>query len=211
MPRRSSGRALWSGSLSLAPTSIGVWETDFEADRTRGDAGMARLFGWSEAEAAEGVPIARLLSAFHPDDLKQDQVRRRRVREEGGVFVWEHRVVPAPGVVRWVLARGHYRRDANGRMFGRGIVIDVTDSRSDGHTDGPARFLTAPEALGSPLEGMAERALEIWELARHLDAEAAKRLQPLINDLLQELGRQITVSLTEGPPAKQPALNPTMH
>lgn len=211
MPRKSPGSTLRSSSSTLEPPSIGVWETDFEADRTRGDAVMARLFGWSEAEAAEGVPISRLLSAFHPDDLEQDQVRRRRVVEEGGVFVWEHRVVLAPGVVRWVLARGQYRRNANGRMYGRGIVVDVTDSRNDGHTDGPARFLTAHEASGSPLERMAERALEIWEMARDLDAEATKHLRPLIDGLLHELGRQITASLSEGGLVTYPPPDLTVH
>lgn len=211
MPRKSLGTRLEANSLSLAAPSIGVWETDFKADRTRGDAVMARLFGLSDAEAAEGVTVSRLLSAFHPDDLMQDQERRRRVREEGGVFVWEHRVVPAPGVVRWVLARGHYGRDANGRMFGRGIVIDVTDCRNDGHTDGPARFLTAHEVPGSALERMAEHMLEIWEMGRDLDAEAAKPLQPLIRALLQELGRQIVASLSDKPSAERTSPDLTVH
>lgn len=211
MPRKSSRTTLRSRPLPLAAPSIGVWETDFEADRTRGDAVVARLFGWSEAEAAEGVSIARLLSAFHPEDLEKDLERRRLIREEGGVFVWEHRTVPAPGVVYWVLARGCYRRDANGRMFGRGIVIDVTDCRNDGYTDGPARFLTAHDGPGSLLERMAERALEIWEMGHDLNAEPAKLLQPLISALLQELGRQIAATLSEEPSTAGRPPDFTMH
>ncbi|MHC2106369.1 PAS domain-containing protein [Methylobacterium sp.] len=210
MPRKSPESALWSRSLTLAAPSIGVWETDLEADLTRGDAVVARLFGWSEAEAEEGVPISRFLSAIHPDDLAQGQERRRRIREEGGVFVWEHRVVPAPGVVRWVLARGQFWRDANGRMFGRGIVIDVTDSRRDGHTDGPARFLTTPEVSGPLLESIAERALEIEEIGRGLDDETARQVRPLIEGLLYELGRQISASLAEDPTPERPS-DQTMH
>lgn len=197
MPRKSPGYTLWSNPLPLTAPSIGVWETDIEADRTRGDAGMARLFGLSETEAAEGVAIARLLAVFHPDDLRQDQERRRLVVEEGGVFVWEHRIVPAPGVLRWVLARGHYQRDARGRMVGRGIVLDVTDSRSDGHTEGPARFLSTREAPGSLLERMTERALDIERMGRDLDPETAKLLRPLIEPLLHELGRQIAAALAQ--------------
>ena len=210
MPRKSPESALWSRSLTLAAPSIGVWETDLEADLTRGDAVVARLFGWSEAEAEEGVPISRFLSAIHPDDLAQGQERRRRIREEGGVFVWEHRVVPAPGVVRWVLARGQFWRDANGRMFGRGIVIDVTDSRRDGHTDGPARFLTTPEVSGPLLKSIAERALEIEEMGRGLDDETARQVRPLIEGLLYELGRQISASLAEDPTPERPS-DQTMH
>ncbi|WP_244625635.1 PAS domain-containing protein [Methylobacterium mesophilicum] len=195
----------------MASLSIGVWEADLEADRTRGDVVMARLFGLSEEEAAEGVTIARLLSAFHPDDLMRDMERRRLVLEQGGVFVWEHRVVPAPGIVRWVLARGHYARDPRGRMFGRGIVIDVTDSRNDGHTDGPARFLTTPEHPGSNLERMTERALEIERIIRDLDVQAAKALRPLIEPLLRELGRQIAASLAESSMLAEPVPDLTVH
>ena len=217
MPRKSPGhtkspeRTWWSQPLPLAAPSIGVWETDIEADRTRGDAVMARLFGLSEAEAAEGVAIARLLSAFHPDDLKQDQARRRRVVDEGGVFVWEHRIVPAPGILRWVLARGHYRRDANGRMFGCGIVLDVTDSHGDGRTDGPARFLSTREAPGSLLERITERVLEVERMGRDLDPEAAKTLRPLIESLLHALGRQIAAALAQElrPSRRMPGL--TVH
>ncbi|MDN3572523.1 PAS domain-containing protein [Methylobacterium longum] len=172
---------------------------------------MARLFGLSEAEAAEGVAIARLLAIFHPDDLEQDRERRRLVVEEGGVFVWEHRVVPAQGVVRWVLARGCYQRDASGRMYGRGIILDVTDSRSDGHTDGPARFLSAREGPGSVLERMTERALEIERMGRDLDTEAAKSMRPLIEKLLHELGRQIAATLVQAPPSSESASGLTVH
>lgn len=211
MPRKSPKGIAWSQPLPLGAPSIGLWESDIEADRTRGDAVVARLFGLSEAEIAEGVAIARLLSVFHPDDLKQDQERRRRVVEEGGVFVWEHRVVPAPGIVRWVLARGHYQRDANGRMFGRGIVLDVTDSRSDGHTDGPARFLSTRAGPDSLLERMTERALEIERMGRDLDSEAAKTLRPLIERLLLELGRQIADLLAQAPLSSGPASGLTVH
>lgn len=211
MPRKLPKNLLWSQSLPLAALSIGVWETDIEADRTRGDAVMARLFGLSEAEAAEGVAIARLLAIFHPDDLAQDRERRRLVVEEGGVFVWEHRVVPAQGVVRWVLARGCYQRDASGRMYGRGIILDVTDSRSDGHTDGPARFLSAREGPGSVLERMTERALEIERMGRDLDTEAAKSMRPLIEKLLHELGRQIAATLVQAPPSSESASGLTVH
>ena len=211
MPRKSPKSFVWSQPLPLATPSIGLWESDIVADRTRGDAVVARLFGLSEAELAEGVPIARLLSVFHPDDLMQDQERRRRVVEDGGVFVWEHRVVPAPGIVRWVLARGHYRRDASGRMFGRGIVVDVTDSRSDGHTEGPARFLSARAGPDSLLERMTERVLEIERMGRDLDADAAKTLRPLIERLLLELGRQIATMVAQTPPPAGPASGLTVH
>jgi hypothetical protein len=175
-----------------------LWESDVEGDYIRGDAVMAQIYGLSTVEAAEGISIRRLLSMFHPEDLASDTVHQRRIREEGGLFVWEHRILPAPGIVRWVLARGHFERDLDGRMRGRGILIDVTDTRTEGHVEGPSRFLVAPEVTVSPAERMAEHALELWELRHELNAGSAARLQPLLRALMFELGREIASSLPEG-------------
>ncbi|MCJ2065458.1 PAS domain-containing protein [Methylobacterium sp. J-088] len=155
------------------------------------------MFGLSAAEASEGISRAQLMSIFHPEDVVQDPELRRSVREDGGLFVWEHRILPTPGVVRWVLARGHYERGPNGGMHGRGIVIDVTDSRTDGEIDGPSRFLTTYETPGAVLDRIAQRAIEICELIRSLDAGKSVRLRPLIEALLHELGCQLAASLRE--------------
>lgn len=198
MPRQPSDDTLSSAPLPLTSLNIGLWESDVEGDCIRGDAVMAQIFGLSCADAARGISIRGLLSIFHPEDLAADVVHRRRVHEEGGLFVWEHRILPAPGVVRWVLARGHFERDQDGRMRGRGIVIDVTDTRAEGGAERAARFLAVPEAAGSPAERMAERALELWELRHELSAGTSARLQPLLQALMLELGREIASSLPEG-------------
>ncbi|MCJ2132498.1 PAS domain-containing protein, partial [Methylobacterium sp. J-026] len=180
---------------------------DVGADRVRGDAVMARMFGLSDAEVTEGISRAHLMSLFHPEDVDQDPELRRSVRDEGGLFVWEHRIVPAPGVVRWVLARGHYKRDTKGRMCGHGIVIDVTDSR----TDGPASFLAAYEAPGAVLEHIADCAIEACELIRTLEADKSVRLRPLIEALLHELGRQLAASLQDEPAAPKRPRSARIH
>lgn len=198
MPRRSPGATLSQAVLPLTALNIGLWDDDVAADRTRGDAVMARIFGLSEAEAAEGLTWERLSAIFHPDDLAADSQDRRRVRDIGGSFAWEHRILPEPGVVRWVLARGYFERDSEGRMRGRGIVIDVTDTRADGHIEGPARFLAASESAGSPVERMAGHALELWQLMDALEPACAARLEPLLKPLMLELGRQIAAALPDG-------------
>ncbi|WP_457104224.1 PAS domain-containing protein [Methylobacterium sp. P5_C11] len=153
---------------------------------------MARIFGLAEADAAEGVTWEQLSAIFHPEDLARAQMQRRRVREEGGLFAWEHRIIPAPGVVRLVLARGRFERRSDGRMHGRGIVIDITDSPFEP----PAGFLEAPSTHGTVVEQMADYAMRLWELMADLELEAAHRMQPLIEPLLYELGRQIAASLS---------------
>lgn len=198
MSRRSVGTAPWSIPIPLNTLSIGLWEDDVAADCIRGDAVVARLYGLPEEEFAAGITRAHLLSLFHPNDAIQDPELSRSVREAGGLFVWEHRIVPAPGTVRWVLARGHFERGADGRMRGRGIIIDMTDARMDGHAEGPARFMGVMDAADTVVERMADHALQLMELVRGLDATAADKVRPLIEVVLFEIGRQIAASLPEG-------------
>jgi hypothetical protein len=173
---------------------------------------MARIFGLTEAEMRDGIPWEQLALIIHPDDLARDATQRRRILENGGPFVWEHRIIPAPAVVRWVLARGLYVRRDDGDLYGHGIVIDVTDGRFGQQMDDPSRFLGAPVAAESILEQMADHALKIWEHIGDLDAAAASRTRPLLEALLYELGRQIAASLKAGSnePLRHPQ-DPKMH
>lgn len=213
MTRQSLNKSLSPAALPLTTLSIGLWEEDVSTDRIRGDAVMGRMYGLSDTEVTEGISRARLFSIFHPDEVSRDPELRRSVREQGGLFVWEHRIMPAPGIVRWVLVRGHYERTPNGRMRGRGIVIDVTDTRFDGHVEGPARYLAVCETMGSPTEIMADGALKLWELMHQLDDDNAARLRPSLKALLFELGRQIAASLPDRQVAAASALSrdPKLH
>ncbi|MDH3029019.1 MULTISPECIES: PAS domain-containing protein [unclassified Methylobacterium] len=198
--------------FGMSALGVGMWEDVPHLGRVRGDATMARIFGLTEAEAAQGVSWEQLSALFHPEDLARDQIQRRRVRDEGGLFAWEHRIVPAPGLVRWVLARGRFERRADGLVYGRGIVIDITDSRTEGPFEPPAGFLGAPAEQGSVVEQMADGAMRLWERLGDLGLDEAKRVQPLLEALLYELGRQIAASLSGPPPDGQGRpRNPKAH
>ncbi|WP_287089799.1 PAS domain-containing protein [Methylobacterium sp.] len=198
--------------FGMSALGVGMWEDVPHLGRVRGDATMARIFGLTEAEAAQGVSWEQLSALFHPEDLARDQIQRRRVRDEGGLFAWEHRIVPAPGLVRWVLARGRFERRADGLVYGRGIVIDITDSRTEGPFEPPAGFLGAPAEQGSVVEQMADGAMRLWERLGDLGLDEAKRVQPLLEALLYELGRQIAASLSGPPPnGQRRPRNPKAH
>ncbi|SFD40950.1 PAS domain-containing protein [Methylobacterium sp. 13MFTsu3.1M2] len=211
MPRSVLGRTALT-PFGMSALGVGIWEDAPHTGCVRGDATMARIFGLTEAEAADGITWEQLSALFHPEDLARDQSERRRVREEGGLFAWEHRIVPAPGVVRWVLARGRFQRRADGHIYGRGIVIDITDSRVDGPYEPPVGFLGAPTEPGTAVERMADYAMRLWELVGDLGPGEATRVQPLLEALLYELGRQIAASLSGEPPeAPRRPRNPRAH
>ncbi len=112
--------------------------------------------------------------------------------------------------MRWVLARGRFERRADGHVYGRGIVIDITDSRIDGPSSrrsafsGPRPSRTAVERMG-----ITRCACGSWSA---ISAREATRVQPLLEALLYELGRQIAASLSGEPPdaARRPR-NPRAH
>ena len=211
MPRSVLTRSALT-PFGMSALGVGMWEDVPHLGRVRGDATMARIFGLTEAEAAQGVSWEQLSALFHPEDLARDQIQRRRVRDEGGLFAWEHRIVPAPGLVRWVLARGRFERRADGLVYGRGIVIDITDSRTEGPFEPPAGFLGAPAEQGSVVEQMADGAMRLWERLGDLGLDEAKRVQPLLEALLYELGHQIAASLSGPPPDGQGRpRNPKAH
>ena len=193
MPLQPLATTMSLSTLPLAMLRIGLWEDNVSIDRIRGDAVMASMYGLTETEAEQGLSWANLSSRFHPDDLQSEPSRHRHVRENGGLFVWEHRILPAPGVARWVLARGHFERDTNGQMCGRGIIIDVTGTRIDGHVDGPSRFLASHGSSESVLDCIASQAMEIFNMVRSLDG--AGQLRPLMEAFLYEVGQQLAKSL----------------
>lgn len=191
----------------LMSLDIGVWADDPSRDCLRGDAVTARLYEISEMEMAQGISWTRLASIFHPDDFARgDTEQRRWTRGEGGLFVWEHRIVPASGVVRWVLARGYFKRDADGLVRGSGIIVDLTDSRTDGGAMEPSSYLLTHEPFGSPAERMAEHAIKIWQTASELDPAEEARVRPLIRALMHELGCQIAAAIggTRPPSGRAP-------
>ena len=198
MPKKFHSEAVQAPSMLFATLAIGRWEDDVEANLIRGDVVMAHLFGLPPEDMADGITLAQMLSMFHPEDRAADTAHQRRVREDGGSFAWEHRVVTPAGEVRWILARGQFVRDANGRVRGSGVVIDMTDTRVHDTGPGSAAFLAA-DGGGPPLERMADRILDAWEMSSGVDSNDWARLRPLFEKLLFELGRQIAASLPETP------------
>lgn len=193
---------------ALAASQVSTWETDVTLGRTMTDAATAVLFGLDPREAGQGVPQERFIDAIHPADREMVRERVALMGEQGGLFVVEYRIRPSPGTIRWILARGRYERDRfTGGMVGRGIVIDITDSKLDGHVEDRAFFLVdgnpAEEApAGEPpldeslldeslLDLAAGHAIATREAIDRLDEIERGELRRFVDLLLLSFGRAL--------------------
>lgn len=187
---------------ALTASQVGTWETDPYTDNTLSDAATAALFGVDPDQAALGLPLATYARAVYPDDRDALYDTLMRVREHGGLFVIEYRTLPNPADLRWVLARGRYERDEKtGVMIGRGIVIDITDSKLDGRAEDRAFFLMEDDNE-TPLDRAAALTIQTRHAIDEVSGAEGLGLRRLVDALLLALGRALA-RRTGIPDAKQ--------
>lgn len=185
---------------ALAASQVGTWETNSRADRTITDATTAALFGVDPARAANGLPLAAYARAIHPEDVLAFSHKLDDVRTHGGLFVVEYRTCPHPGLTHWVLARGRYERDGwTGEMIGRGIVIDISESKLDGQGEDRALFVK-PDVDASPLDRAADHVIEARRAIDAVGGSEWPALRKAVDDLLWTVGRALARQAHRGTP-----------
>lgn len=146
---------------------------------------VALLFNVDADQAAAGVPLSAYIDGFRSHDQEHAHALIRRSIDEEIPFVAEYRVLSADGLTRWVLDRGYTIRDTQGRpVRGRGIIVDITRSRTDARTAANG----GPAPTRSTLESAAEHVLAAQQaIARLQDPDLKSRADAL----LLELGRKL--------------------
>jgi PAS domain S-box-containing protein len=129
---------------------VGTWDWDVVDDIVTADDRFARLYGIDPQHAGLGVPIAAFVAAIHPDD-------RERVGEEinaallsGDHYNSEYRIATDDGSVRWVVASGHARFDAEGKAVRfPGVAVDITGQKAVAAAlaESEARFRTLTDTM----------------------------------------------------------------
>lgn len=195
---------------ALQASNVGVWSWHVTEDIMRCDAACAAIFGVPPTVAKRGLPLEAAVRAIHPDDLGQFRRRIAHVVTHGGLFVAEYRTRPSPHEVRWVLARGRFEVEAG---IGRGIVIDITDSKRDGHVEDRALFAQSTPAgeaaANTPLIRVCDRALDLKHEIEAL-GEEVPGLAPAVDLALLMLGRRLAqeVAQSEVEESNEPAPRP---
>ncbi|WP_264046863.1 PAS domain-containing protein [Methylobacterium flocculans] len=166
---------------------VGIWNTNAVAGRTILDDGAAELLAGNVSLAGQPIPLEAALGATHPDDRAWLFERVRRVRQTGGPFSAEFRVINSAGDVRWVLNRGVLKHDSTGTMHGLGAYIDTTDSHRP-------PFVSAASLHGGmddPLEAAADHCLRAHaELKTVGDTYLRLRAEMLLTGIGQALARR---------------------
>ncbi len=106
---------------------VGSWELFPQTGEVRWSDGMWRIHG---RERVDDVAVIRELfpDAVHPRDRRRVADGLKRLRERGGSYEMEYRIVRPDGSVRTVLGRGHGELDGDGRVTrALGILQDVTE------------------------------------------------------------------------------------
>ncbi|MEE7489178.1 diguanylate cyclase [Methylobacterium oryzae] len=164
---------------------IGRWEWDATTDCARSDAFVALLFDIEPEGAEAGVPLTAYVEAMHAEDRERVLDLIRRSASEGNTFLTEYRVVSADGQTRWVLARGRFTADHQGRpVGGSGILVDITSLRVSEGTFGD----TVPSIGETQLDRAAEHAIAAQEAITELQDPA---LKAQADALLMSLGRKL--------------------
>jgi hypothetical protein len=167
---------------------IGSWEWDAATDLVRADAFVALLFNVDPEIAESGVPFATYNAAIHGEDRERAVSLMRRSAGESSAYLTEYRVNSIDGRTRWVLARGRFTSDADGKLMGgSGILVDITRMRMSEATFDEVE----PVPAVTPLERATDHAIAtqyaIMELA---DPELKARVEALLMGLGRRLVRQ---------------------
>ena len=170
---------------------VGSWEWDIQADRLYGDAFCALLFNLRPDDAMAGIPRSEFMASTHRGDRERVSTLIEQCARDGSSYIAEYRVHSRDGEQRWVLARGRFFLDQQGRpLRGQGIVVDITQSRGDG-----AAYVAREFVDDAPLDRAADYLIEVHKALVALEDPELVRLAEA---LLFQVGRRIATAEREG-------------
>ncbi|MCJ2018047.1 PAS domain-containing protein [Methylobacterium sp. E-065] len=171
---------------------VGSWDWDIVRGTMVYDAGAARLLTGDASLAEQEISGLETIAAVHPADHAWLIEHVQAAVQAGGLMLAEYRVVDADGHVRWLLSRGRTYQNATGQpVRSRGIIIDITELRSDGER----YVVTSGSAADADLlERAADHAME---LKRILTADVPADVRAATDVLLFAIGRALAASESE--------------
>jgi signal transduction histidine kinase/DNA-binding response OmpR family regulator len=116
-------------TLALSTGRVAVYDWDVEDDRLSIQGPLSEVFGATQQDAANGLPLSSFVEGVHPDDRDAVTALVARTVETGEPFEAEYRV-GAGAIPRTVLSRGHTYTGSSGRKMFSGALIDITEEKA---------------------------------------------------------------------------------
>lgn len=115
--------------FALKSGRMGTWDINLVTDEVFCSPEMLDLWGVNPAEFKNNRDL--LQSKVHPEDKQKMLTSIEFAIDRFGVYDCEYRIVPVPGVVRWVHSRGRRTLDPMTKTPVRfaGIVYDITEKK----------------------------------------------------------------------------------
>lgn len=115
---------------ALAVGLIGTWLWTITEDNLVADSNLLRMFGVSESEAKDGLPLEVFTASIHEDDRERITTKIAQTVRDAAAFEEEYRTVSRDGTVRWVIARGRVETDEDGTPLRfPGVVVDISERK----------------------------------------------------------------------------------
>ncbi|MCZ4344933.1 PAS domain-containing protein [Devosia neptuniae] len=138
-------------SLALSGSGlVGTWDWDVPGDTVTADDRFAELFNLDPQQAGLGVPLKDFLAAIYPEDAERVGEEIATSIREKSPYHSEYRVQGRNGEIRWVVASGRPRFNAEGviQRF-PGVLVDITEQRrtTDALAESELRFRTLADAM----------------------------------------------------------------
>jgi PAS domain S-box-containing protein len=113
--------------MAQSAAHFGAWDWDLKTNQVYWTDEQCRLYGLPPA--AQGQ-YAEWEARVHPDDLPSVLAAVQKSLASGSDYGAEFRIIPEPGMSRWIAARGKIYRDASGKPVRMvGIDMDITDRK----------------------------------------------------------------------------------
>lgn len=183
--------------FALQSGRMGTWDVDLENRTMCCSAEMLELWG-IKSENFNGQR-STLQQKVHPEDLENMKAAIEAAIRNNTIYEYEYRIIPSPGVEKWVLSRGHcsFRPDSILPHRFAGIVYDITERKHKESLIAEAAaireqfFMIASHELRTPLTSL-QLQIQVaeWELANlYPSAFSAERLQAGLTKQKKQLQR----------------------
>jgi PAS domain S-box-containing protein len=164
---------------ALSVGLIGVWSWNIKTDTVVADKNLAIMFGVSQQEAANGLPLKVFTNSIHPDDRPRVLEEIAAILKVGGSFESEYRTFGPKKSIRWVMVRGKVEMNNKGEASSfPGVIVDITERKlaEDAYRESEERFKLLAETMPGKVfiagpAGETEYFNPQWEIFTGLSAD----------------------------------------